>query len=466
MKQFRLFFTLLLLSATIGTYAQFKNFTSSKEQSIRFDRMGHAIDAHDGEIAQFEGMYYLYGTSYDCGYEWGNKTAPFCGFKAYKSKDLINWEDCGFLFDAANPLWQSRCNGTTYGCYRPHVVFNAKTKKYVLWVNVYDNRVGYRVFTSDKPAGPFLEVAEPKLAVNSDMPEKGLNNGDHDLFIDDDGTCYLAYTDWRAKGAIAVEKLDPDYLTGTGEVAKAVTEKNTEAPGMFKRNGIYYITYSDPNCGYCSGTGTSYKSAKKPLGPWSESIKISENSCGGQPSFVSTVKINEEVVFIYGSDLWNNAAKNEALANFYWAPLEFEKDGKIKALRCFEAFEKLKVKTKEKPVDRPSEYSWKCGITDSTSIQKIFIANSEKAEFDLLTFKNAYPTAPLKAELYTSPDNKIASIELSAELGWSPSKEQLKFNTSLKIGERYSLVLTTTSKQGCYGIAKDPAGNILISQKQ
>lgn len=33
---------------------------------------------NDGEIALFDGIYYLYGTSYDCDYEWGNKSAPFC----------------------------------------------------------------------------------------------------------------------------------------------------------------------------------------------------------------------------------------------------------------------------------------------------------------------------------------------------------------------------------------------------
>jgi beta-xylosidase len=134
---------------------------------------------------------------------------------------MVNWRDEGFLFDAKTPVWQSRCDGKTYGCFRPHVVYNAKTKLYVLWINVYDNVVGYRVFTSKTPIGPFNEVAEPHLAVNSDMPAAGLNNGDHDTFIDDDGTAYLAYTDWRTKGTIVIEKLSADYLTGTGEVVKA-----------------------------------------------------------------------------------------------------------------------------------------------------------------------------------------------------------------------------------------------------
>jgi hypothetical protein len=38
----------------------------------------------------------------------------------------------------------------------------------VLWVNVYDNQVGFRVLTSPSPAGPFTETPVPALAVNND----------------------------------------------------------------------------------------------------------------------------------------------------------------------------------------------------------------------------------------------------------------------------------------------------------
>src|SRR5206468_13027004 len=36
--------------------------------TFRFDVHGNAIDAHDGEIQRFGDTYYLYGTSYGCGY--------------------------------------------------------------------------------------------------------------------------------------------------------------------------------------------------------------------------------------------------------------------------------------------------------------------------------------------------------------------------------------------------------------
>ncbi|MBE7178242.1 MAG: family 43 glycosylhydrolase [Mucilaginibacter polytrichastri] len=426
------------------------NFNAKGEQLTRYSTLGDAIDAHDGEIAYFGDTYYLYGTSYDCGFEWGNKGAPFCGFKVYTSKDMHNWTDRGMLFDAETDVWQSRCDGKTYGCFRPHVIYNARTRNYVLWINVYDNVVGYRVFTSKNPAGPFTEVAEPKLAVNAQQPAAGLNNGDHDLFVDDDGTAYLALTDWRKRGSIAIEKLSDDYLSGTGEVAENVTDSLTEAPGMFKRNGRYYVLYSDPNCGYCSGTGTSYKTARSPLGPWSEGRKISDNSCGGQPSFVSTIKLKGGDIFLYGSDLWNNAAKNEALANFFWSALEFDGEGAIKPILCNPG--------SPAPLVASSETRYE--IRRDTQQMQVFIPEKTGtiAQISLTLYKRNAPEAPLSIAIIPLDDaQKPAGPALfhseisSAKLGWSPKKISIAPKIRMQSGKRYGIVLSTKASTGAYG---------------
>lgn len=124
--KFRQIFFLGLLLGFVGSAQEIKNFTVGGQQITRFDELGNAVDAHDGKIAYFNDTYYLYGTSYDCGFEWQNENALFCGFKSYSSKDMVNWKDEGFLFDAQTPLWQSRCDGNTYGCFRPHVAYNKK----------------------------------------------------------------------------------------------------------------------------------------------------------------------------------------------------------------------------------------------------------------------------------------------------------------------------------------------------
>ncbi|WP_255563241.1 family 43 glycosylhydrolase [Mucilaginibacter sp. 21P] len=429
---------------------------------MRYSTAGDAVDAHDGEIAQFNGVYYLYGTSYDCGFEWGNKGAPFCGFKVYSSKDLNNWTDRGYLFDAKTKIWQTRCDGKTYGCFRPHVIYNKLTKLYVLWINVYDNVVGYRVFTSRSPVGPFTEVAEPILAVNGDMPAAGLNNGDHDTFVDDDGIAYLAYTDWRTKGTIVIEKLSADYLTGTGEHVKAVTSGETEAPGLFKRNGRYYVTYSDPNCGYCSGTGTSYKTAMSPLGPWSEGKRISDNSCGGQPSFVSTIKINSQAVYLYGSDLWNNAAKNEALANYYWAPLTFAADGSINPLKCYETYRLPKAIPQSAAGSATKNFLSKCDIAADLQRSQSFVAGKtgKLSRLSITAFKTGSTDQNLETAIYVADENGLpqgkplykSNID-AKNIGWSAKNVYLKPSLSVHKGHRYAIVLHSNTTTGCYGVA-------------
>lgn len=154
-----------------------------------------------------------------------------------------------------------------FGCYRPHVVFNARTGKYVLWINSYDNVSNYHVFTADSPGGPFVEGPQPRLAVNRDAPAGALNNGDEDVFVDRDGTAYLVLTDIVAGHRLKIERLDPTYTTGTGEVSD-LGVSGVEAPSMFERAGRYYVAYSDPTCAYCPSTGTSYVVADSPLGPW------------------------------------------------------------------------------------------------------------------------------------------------------------------------------------------------------
>lgn len=256
---------------------------------IRFDTGGNAVDAHDGEIKQFGKTYYLYGTSYGCGYVRfngagtnTNPVTPFCGFVAYSSTDLRHWTYRGQLFDpnSTSPTnWQQICNSATNSCYRPHMLYDYATKRYVLWVNTYDTRDGvqhgYHVLTSTNPVSGFTEsldatgqAALPTLA----FP----NGGDLDLFQDNDAahTAYIAYSVTRGDPLggnynykIVVEQLAPGYLTGTG-IYSEVGTRHSEAPSIFKRGTSYYMTFSDPYCAYCAGTGTSYFHASSPLGPW------------------------------------------------------------------------------------------------------------------------------------------------------------------------------------------------------
>jgi beta-xylosidase len=324
-------------SASRDEEAVVVNFDAACRQVTRLDTSGRRIDAHDGEIRQFGGRYYLYGTSYGCGFRWRTAGTPFCGMKSYSSRDLVHWTDHGPLFDATTPAWQRRCDGSTYGCFRPHVLFNRATSQYVLWINAYDGVVGYHVLQSTTPSGPFVELPLPTLGVNQGAPTGGVNNGDENLFVDDDGTGYIAYTDWRTNGDIVVEELDPEYSSGTGRFVRLGLSR-TEAPALFRGEQVYYLVYSDPNCAYCGGTGATYMTASQALGPWQPGRRISGNSCGGQPSNVATIRSGNDLVYLFQSDLWRDSEANQARANYYWGPLSFAANGSIADLKCLRAF--------------------------------------------------------------------------------------------------------------------------------
>ena len=103
--------------------------------NYRLDSKGNLLDVHDGKLYYFEGKYYFYGTSYDCGFRWrtSNFTSPFCGFKSYSSTDLTVWQDEGFLFDAQTHYWQKACADIA-ACFRPKVLQNPRTEEYIMWM--------------------------------------------------------------------------------------------------------------------------------------------------------------------------------------------------------------------------------------------------------------------------------------------------------------------------------------------
>ena len=89
----------------------------------RRDVTGEIVDAHDGCLQLFNQRYYLYGTAYakSAGFGINNR------FRVYSSPDLERWTFEGELLKE-----------TTDGVYyRPYVVFNPNTRKYVLWYNWY-----------------------------------------------------------------------------------------------------------------------------------------------------------------------------------------------------------------------------------------------------------------------------------------------------------------------------------------
>ena len=162
----------------------------------RRDLEGNILDAHDGCLQKFGNRYYLYGTAY--GKTDGFGTAN--RYRCYSSPDLMTWKLEGDLLkDPPAGVY-----------YRPYVVYNAKTRKYVCWYNWYPTLWNgqFGVAVSDTPQGPFA-IHDANVAVLQKSP------GDLGLFVDADGTGYVIYTSIAKDHAISIEELTGDYLAST-----------------------------------------------------------------------------------------------------------------------------------------------------------------------------------------------------------------------------------------------------------
>ncbi len=212
----------------------------------RLDTDGNIVDAHDGRLIQFNNTYYWYGTSYGNTNRFTVKNHYVC----YSSKDLNVWKKEGRLL----------LNQPEGVYYRPHVVYNKKTKRYVLWYNWYPKLWNgqFGVATSKTPTGPFkIENSNVKM-FRSDV---GL--GDFGLFVDDDQSCYLSYNTIQ-NHQVSIEKLDTDYTASTMENGGIIAE-HMEAGSQFKRDGKYYLL-TDYTCCFCNyGSGARVYISENPL---------------------------------------------------------------------------------------------------------------------------------------------------------------------------------------------------------
>jgi len=300
----------------------------------RRDTTGAIIDAHAGAwFNRFGDIFYSYGVHY--GKTDGYSTDTF--FTCYTSRDLMAWENRG-------PIWDgSQRKGMHF---RPHVVFHAASGKYIMWFLFYENfqRPGPKkkgpnicikgTAVADDPAGPFTPL-EYGVPLSCDL------SGDHDIFIDDDGTAYLAHShhDFSAekgKATIRVEKLNPDYVSSTREHVVLPSDGiPCEAPALFKRGDTYYCLFDQWTDRLKWGSGARVYTAPHPMGPWKYRGNCNRHENGdfivwAQQHTVTPIQTsNGETIHLWAGDRWRSA---EFLGHSfqYWHKLEFDNEGMIK----------------------------------------------------------------------------------------------------------------------------------------
>lgn len=268
----------------------------------RYDSNGNIVDAHDGRIMKFGDTYYWYGTAYGNTDGYGTTNHFHC----YKSTDLTVWTPCGDML--TNPP-----SGVYY---RPHVVYNAKRKKYVMWYNWYKTLWNgqYGVAIADNPEGPYAIISQN---VSVKYVAKGV--GDFSLFVDEDAKGYLVYTT-IADHTITVERLTDDFM-GSLQTNSGVILPSAEACSMFKRNGMYYVL-ADKMCQFCTeGSGAQVFTSASPLGPYSYrgNINNAENT-----KFPASAAIDGDRA---GANWGNAGGWNDNTIGYFPDSLEFTFNG-------------------------------------------------------------------------------------------------------------------------------------------
>jgi lysophospholipase L1-like esterase len=231
--------------------------------AVWLDTDGKPIQAHGGGVLYDKGTYYWFGENKDAPNAAADKALlariDAIGVSCYSSRDLVRWKNEGVVLAAVkdDPKHDLSPGGVIE---RPKVVYNAKTRKYVMWLHVDSadyKKAAAGVAVADRPTGPYRYLGSVR-------PDGG-ESRDLTLFKDDDGRAYLVYSS-EGNATMHVSLLSGDYLKPAGSTVRIFEGQYREAPAVFKRGGTYYIVTSG-----CTGwypNRASYATAPKITGPW------------------------------------------------------------------------------------------------------------------------------------------------------------------------------------------------------
>ncbi|MBX2923564.1 MAG: family 43 glycosylhydrolase [Chitinophagaceae bacterium] len=320
-------YCLLFLFAFSCSFLQAQTQKAFIPGEIWKDTNGDPINAHGGGLLYYNGTYYWYGEikkgrTWRVEYvtSWEDYRVNAGGVSCYSSNDLLSWKFEGVALkpntvDSAHDLHTSKV------IERPKVIYNEKTKKFVMWMHVDSEDYDYSrsgVAVSDKPSGPFTYIGSvrPNGAMARDMT----------VFRDDDGKAYHFYSS-ENNATMHVCLLSEDYLSHTKTGKRILINQSREAPAVFKFNGKYYLISS--GCTGWSPNPASYAVAGQILGEWTPY----DNPCtgpgadttyGAQSTYVQPV-MGKKNAFVFLADRWNKADLEGS--RYVWLPMVM-KNGK------------------------------------------------------------------------------------------------------------------------------------------
>ena len=213
----------------------------------------------DPEIHCFDGRYYVYPTT----------SLPFeqqLHYECWSSDDLVNWRNDGIILSLTDVRWS-----TNFAAWAPSCARNPHDGKYYFYFSAGDG-AGIGVAVSDYPFGPFRDAIGIPLVRDYFF---GAQPIDAHCFVDDDGRAYLYY---GGHGHCVVAPLTPT-MQAINRAPREITpsENYVEGPFMVKRQGVYYLMWSEGGWGD-SSYRVAYGRADNPFGPFENGGIILQNN--------------------------------------------------------------------------------------------------------------------------------------------------------------------------------------------
>jgi hypothetical protein len=263
------------------------------------DTAGNTIQAHGEGITKVGSTYYWLGEDKTNG-------SPFQNIKCYSSTDLRTWTFVSNVLSqqAGGDLGPGRI------VERPHVIYNAATAKYVMYMHIDSSSYAERkagVATSSSVCGSYTYQGSFKPL--------GHDSLDDNLFIDG-STGYFLSED-RTNTKLQIYQLSADFLSVTALVK---TLDQYEAPAMAKIGSTYYLFGS-----HLTGWSTNdnqYTTATSIAGTWAAWKTFAPsgtNTCNSQTTAILPVSGSSTTSYVFLGDRWNSTTLSDS--RYIWEPL-------------------------------------------------------------------------------------------------------------------------------------------------
>lgn len=259
------------------------------------DDGGNDIHAHGGHRLSYNGKIYWYGEN-RLGDNYVSCYVSQDDGKTWRfSNNVLTKNSQVKPTRVSADLSLSRENGGKINIERPKVLYNEKTKKFVMWAH-YENGENYlsasvAIATCDTPDGDFI--------YHGSFRPFGEMSRDCTLFLDDDKKAYFISAG-RDNADLFIYLLSEDYLNVSKKVNCIFSNEFREAPSIIKKDGKYLLITSQ--CTGWKANQGGYSIATDICGVWSDIKDLGDKTTfDSQPAFLYYNKNGE---IIYFGDRW------------------------------------------------------------------------------------------------------------------------------------------------------------------